>query len=337
MDLVITTFGTYLHRQGEMFVMKVKDQKKEISSRKVRSIAITTGASLSTDAIQLAIEKNIDIIFLDEVGHPYGRVWHGRPGSTTAIRRKQLRLTDTEKGLQLALGWLLRKFDNQIEFLREARQRRTRLSAMLTEKIDALLDLRQPLANLNGELDTVRGTIMGLEGRAGRTYWEAVNLLLPENFQFEARSRNPARDEFNCLLNYSYGVLYGTVERACILAGIDPYVGFIHTDHYQKKSLVFDLIECYRTWADETVVGLFTARKVKQDMFDKLENGLILNKVGKVVLMEQFGAYLDEGIRYRNRNIKRRDTVQLDCHRLANEWIGRISDEDDRNIGVDSV
>ena len=337
MDLVITTFGTYLHRQGEMFVMKVKDQKKEISSRKVRSIAITTGASLSTDAIQLAIEKNIDIIFLDEVGHPYGRVWHGRPGSTTAIRREQLRLADTEKGLQLALSWLLRKFDNQIEFLREARQRRTRLSAMLTEKIDALLDLRQPLANLNGELDTVRGTIMGLEGRAGRTYWEAVNLLLPENFQFEARSRNPARDEFNCLLNYSYGVLYGTVERACILAGIDPYVGFIHTDHYQKKSLVFDLIECYRTWADETVVGLFAARKVKQDMFDKLENGLILNKAGKVILMEQFGTYLDEGIRYRNRNIKQRDTVQLDCHRLANEWIGRISDEDDRNIGVDSV
>ena len=87
MDLVITTFGTYLHRQGEMFVVKVKEQKQEVSSRKVRSIAITTGASLSTDAIQLAIEKNIDIVFLDEVGHPYGRVWHGRPGSTTAIRR----------------------------------------------------------------------------------------------------------------------------------------------------------------------------------------------------------------------------------------------------------
>lgn len=178
---------------------------------------------------------------------------------------------------------------------------------------------------------------MGFEGRAGRTYWEAVNLLLPENFQFEARSRNPAKDEFNCLLNYSYGVLYGTVERACILAGLDPYVGFIHTDHYQKKSLVFDLIECYRVWADETVVGLFAARKVKQDLFDKLQNGLLLNKAGKAVLMEQFGAYLDEGIRYRNRNIKRRDTVQLDCHRLANEWIGRTGDENDRDAGMDSV
>lgn len=337
MELILTTYGTYLHRQGEMFVVKVKEQKQEVSSRKVRSILITTGASLSTDAIQLAMEKNIDIIFLDAVGEPYGRVWHGRPGSTTAIRREQLRIADTEKGMRLALGWLLRKIDHQIDFLREARQRRSRLSAELTEKINSLLELRQSLNGLSGDLDTVRGSIMGFEGRAGRTYWEAINLLLPENFQFAARSRNPAQDEFNCLLNYSYGVLYSVVERACILAGLDPYVGFIHTDHYQKKSLVFDLIECYRVWADETVVGLFAARKVKQDLFDRLKNGFTLNKEGKKVLMEQFGAYLDEGIRYRNRNIKRRDTVQLDCHRLANDWIGRETDEDDRDAGVDSL
>lgn len=329
MDLVLTTFGTYLHRQGEMFVVKVREQKQEVSARKVRSIVITTGASLSTDAIQLAVEKNIDIVFLDPMGQPYGRVWHGRPGSTIEIRREQLRLADTERGLRMALGWMLRKLDNQIEFLRGARQRRTRLSAPLTEKIDALRALHTALAQVSGELDAVRGTIMGLEGRAGRTYWEAVNLLLPDRFRFAARSRNPAKDEFNCLLNYAYGVLYGTVERACVLAGLDPYVGFIHTDHYQKRSLVFDLIECYRIWADDTVVGLFAARKVKQDMFDTLHKGFVLNKQGKAVLMERFGDHLEETIRYRNRNIKRRDTVQLDCHRLANDWIGRTGSEDD--------
>lgn len=337
MDLILTTFGTYLHRQGEMFVINIKDQKQEVSARKVRSILITTGASLSTDAIQLAVEKNIDIVFLDTFGQPYGRVWHGRPGSTTAIRREQLRLADSEAGLRLALGWMLRKLDNQVEFLREARQKRSRLSAALTDKINGLLELRQSLDALQGDLDSARGTLMGFEGRAGRTYWEAINLLLPENFQFATRSRNPAKDEFNCLLNYAYGVLYGTVERACILAGLDPYLGFVHTDHYQKKSLVFDLIECYRIWADETVVGLFAARKIKPELFDPLQNGLILNKQGKAVLMERFGAYLDESIRYRNRNIKRRDSVQLDCHRMANDWIGRMTDENDGDSGVDHL
>lgn len=320
-NLVLTTFGTYLHRRGEMFLIKVKEERKEVSARKVRSILITTGASLSTDAIELALQKNIDVIFLDKFGAPLGRVWHGRPGSTTAIRRAQLRLADTEEGLRLALGWILRKTGNQIEFLKEARKKRTRLSAELTLGIDALLRLCQRLEAVEGALDAVRGNIMNLEAQAGRIYWETINQLLPENFRFQARSRNPAQDEFNCLLNYAYGVLYGTVERACVLAGLDPYVGFIHTDHYNKVSLVFDLIECYRIWADETVVGLFAARKVKTDMFDKLQNGLTLNKQGKVVLMERFEACMDESIRHRNRNVKRRDVMQLDCHQLANSWI----------------
>src|SRR5699024_8907539 len=183
-------------------------------------------------------------------GAPLGRIWHGRPGSTTAIRRAQLRLADTEKGLDLALGWIARKLDNQIEFLKEARKKRTRLSAQITAKIEALLELCQRLKAIEGDLNTVRSNILNLEAQAGRVYWETINQLLPEQFRFQARSRNPAQDEFNCLLNYAYGVLYGTVERACVLAGLDPYVGFIHTDHYNKVSLVFDLIECYRIWAD---------------------------------------------------------------------------------------
>lgn len=104
---------------------------------------------------------------------------------------------------------------------------------------------------------------MGFEGSAGRIYFDALNYVMPERFKFDGRSRNPAKDEFNALLNYGYGVLYSLVEKACIIAGLDPYIGFLHTDNYNKKSLVFDLIEMFRIFADETVVYLFSGRKVK--------------------------------------------------------------------------
>ena len=134
-------------------------------------------------------------------------------------------------------------------------------------------------------------------------------------------SRNPAKDEFNTLLNYSYGVLYSRVEKACIIAGLDPYVGIIHTDHYNKKSLVFDLIENFRIWADETVINLFAARDVKQEHFDRLENGLTLNKEGKALLIEALSKFLDESVRYSGRNIKRGDVIQFECHKIANQLI----------------
>lgn len=144
---------------------------------------------------------------------------------------------------------------------------------------------------------------------------------MPDRFKFAERSRNPAKDEFNCLLNYAYGVLYSLVERACVLAGLDPYVGFIHTDHYAKTSLVFDIIEAYRIWAEETVVNLFARKKVTQKLFDKLYNGLTLNKEGKAILMGEFNKFMDQSIRYGGRNIKRRDVVQFDCHKFANTLI----------------
>jgi CRISPR-associated protein Cas1 len=163
---------------------------------------------------------------------------------------------------------------------------------------------------------------MGIEGSGGRIYFEALSSLMPDRFQFKGRSRNPAKDEFNALLNYSYGVLYSRVEKACIVAGLDPYVGFIHTDHYNKKSMVFDLIENYRIWGDETVVNLFASRKVKAEHFDTIPNGFTLNKDGKAVLLTAFNEFLDESIRYRGRNIKRDNIIQFDCHRIANQLIG---------------
>ena len=322
MDLFLNTFGTYLHCSGELFIIKVPEQEKqEMSSRKVRSIFISTSASLSTDAIQLAVEKNIDIVFLDKYGDPYGRIWHGKPGSTTAIHRQQLRIADTEAGFQLALSWVVKKIDHQMDYLSSTRQKRPHLSTPLTEKIETLDKLKTQLMALSGTLDEKRDTVFGLEGKAGAIYWQAVNLLLPERYQFKERSRNPAKDEFNCLLNYAYGVLYSVVERACTLTGLDPFIGFIHTDNYNKTSLVFDLIECYRIWADETVIGLFASRQVKQSLFDKLHNGFMLNKDGQAVLMQPFEEFLKEQIRYRNRNIQRRETVQLDCHAIAQQFL----------------
>ena len=321
MQLIINTYGTYLHVKDDLFEIRVDGEKKQVSPKKVRSILITTGAALSSDAVKLAVEHNIDILFLNKYGKPYGRVWHDKLGSTARIRREQLKLSETKAGTDIGKNFIIQKFENQIRFLEELRDRRTRLSAEITSARDTIKNALSEMKNVGGKPDDVRGTIMGIEGSAGRAYWKTISLCVPERYRFNGRSRNPAQDEFNCLLNYAYGVLYGEVERACILAGIDPYVGFIHTDHYAKTSMVFDVIEGYRIFAEETVLNLFSRKQVKKSLFDELRNGYTLNKAGKIVLMTEYNEFLDDTILYRGRKIKRRDTIQFDLHQLANSWI----------------
>lgn len=321
MQLVINSRGSYLKKQQNCFLVKNEDKVFEVSANKVESILITTSATITTDAIKFAVENNIDIVFLDHFGDPYGRVWHSKLGSTVLIRRKQLEIADKEKGFELARGWIEIKVNNQIDFIKDLKKNRSEKRNELEEYITNIEAMKDKLLELDGVLDDARGTIMGIEGMSSRYYFNSLSYIMPEKWKFEGRSRNPAVDEFNCLLNYGYGVLYSMVEKACILSGLDPYVGFIHTDNYNKKSLVFDLIEMYRIHVDRTVVNLFSKRKIKEDYFNSIPNGLSLNKEGKAVLIQALNEVLDQSISYHGRNIKIRNTIQSDCHKIANSLI----------------
>ncbi|MGB3907324.1 MAG: CRISPR-associated endonuclease Cas1, partial [Methanomethylovorans sp.] len=303
------------------FLIKNEDKVFEISADKVESILITTSATITTDAIKFAVENNIDIVFLDYFGDPYGRVWHSKLGSTTLIRRRQLEVAEQKKGFEMARGWIETKINNQIDFLKDLKKNRPEQRAELDEYIGNIENMKLQLLELHGTLDEKRGSIMGIEGMASRYYFDALSFIMPEKWKFEGRSRNPAVDGFNCLLNYGYGVLYSMVEKACIISGLDPYVGFMHTDNYNKKSLVFDLIEMYRIHADRTVVNLFSKRQVKEEYFDSIPNGLSLNKDGKAVLIRSLNETLDQSMNHNGRNVKVRNILELDCHRIANSLI----------------
>lgn len=321
MQLVVNSRGSYLRKKNNCFLIKNDDKVFEISVKKIESILITTSAYLSTDAVKFAMDNNIDIIFLDYFGNPYGRVWHSRLGSTTLIRRKQLEYSTGDIGLDLAKEWIICKTDNQIEFLKNLKNSRHRKENILKTYIDSIENKKVILLKIKGALEEKRNSIMAVEGMVAKEYFEALSYIIPERFKFKGRSRNPAKDEFNCLLNYGYGVLYSMVEKGCILAGLDPYLGFIHADNYNKKSLVFDLIEMFRILVDKTVIYLFSKRKVKKECFDQIKNGLSLNKEGKAVLIAALNETLEKKVRYRGRNIKNRNIIQFECHRIANNLL----------------
>jgi CRISP-associated protein Cas1 len=321
MQLVINTYGSYLRKNGNCFLIKKEDKSFEVAVNKVNSILITTAAYITTDAIKLAIDNNIDIVFLDSHGEPYGRIWHPKLGSTTLIRRRQLEIYDQDEGLNLAKDWGLQKLDNQIELLSRLKKTREEKRRELEQYIAEIEGFRGRMQSLKGTVEGTRQDMLGLEGMASRIYFEAISSIMPEKYRFEGRSRNPAKDEFNAMLNYGYGVLYSLVEKACIIAGLDPYVGFLHTDSYNKKSLVFDIIECFRFYVDEIVVFLFSKRMVKDEFFEPLEQGIGLSKDGKATLIDALNKSFEEPVKYRGRNIKKRNTIQYECHRIANKLI----------------
>ncbi|MBF0378417.1 MAG: CRISPR-associated endonuclease Cas1 [Desulfamplus sp.] len=290
MQIIINTPGTMLKQKDECFRLQNEDKILDIAASHVESIVLSNKAMLTTQSIILALENNIDIIFLDGYGDPAGRVWFSKMGSTALIRRKQLEASECTIGTNLVLMLVKQKLTNQMEFLKKLKYSRPAKHELFDSSIETIQNLINSLDSsdyINSNINELRNQLLGIEGSASRAYFQCISKVMPEKYQFDGRSRRPAKDPFNAVLNYCYGVLYSRVEKACILAGLDPFVGFMHTDNYNKKSLVFDLIEPFRIFAEQISVYLFTGKKARDEFFDVQTNSTSLNQKGKPFVIDE--------------------------------------------------
>lgn len=335
MQLHLNTYGAYLHVKDQLFEVKMtvdgKTEKHHVAAHKVKSIWMAKSTALSTDAVHLAIKNNIDIVFLEYDGFPIGRVWHTKLGSTTLIRKKQLEASLDQRSLTYTQDWLGRKLLNQANLLRSLKKHRPQHQSYIDQQAERVDFFKQKIETAEGNhIKEVADQIRAWEGNAGKVYLETLSGVLPRHYQFKGRSFRPAVDPFNAFLNYAYGMLYSKVEKTLILAGLDPFVGFLHRDDYNYKSLVYDFIEPYRVFAEKVVFSLFSGKKVRQDHYDEITGGVKMNKAGKVLLVEAFNYYFEEErVRYLGKNRLRINIIQTDAHRLANELIGKNSSPDD--------
>ena len=271
MDIYLQTFGSRLRVKDGLFEMTVPDISgnnhhlvEQFAAHEVKSILLQKGTSVSADALLLGIEKSVDILVLDHFGHPQGRMWTTRPSSTLNIWKNQIALAHTPAGLRIAKGWIEEKLRGRLEHLRKMKGYRSETKVKIITQAEApIVEILSKLSRLVvHDFDTSAAKIRALEGAAGRHYFATLSALMPDEYQFEGRSTRPADDAFNAFLNYGYGMLYTKVERALMLAGLHPHIGFMHADGYQRINLVYDFIEQFRVWIDKTVFKLFTRKQV---------------------------------------------------------------------------
>lgn len=319
MELVLNTFGTSLNRDNEGFVVTHKDGRQRIPVAGIKSIQISRGAQITSDAVMLAIEHEIEVLFMDKSGMPIGRIWSPRYGSVSTIRKGQLNFTFSNDALQWIKEIIRRKIENQQALLLMMRTNNVAINRKREKNIARLEDYRTKITSLNGEIvSDVAAQLRGWEGVASKIYFETLNDLIPEEYRFEMRTQHPAMDVVNAFLNYGYGVLYGKIEGALIKAGIDPYIGILHRDDYNRPVLVYDVIELYRIWVDYVVYSLVVQQVVTDEYYSVREDGSYwLESLGRRVLIQSLNDYLDEIITVKGVNRSRLTQIQLYAQDLA--------------------
>ena len=322
MELVLNTYGTCLNRDNQGFVITNADGRQRIPAEGIKTIHIGRGAQITSDAVLLAIEREIEILFVDKSGKVFGRIWSPKYGSVSTIRKGQLNFSLSHEALEWIKEVLRQKIENQQALLLMMETDDTVLKNKVATAIRRLEDYRTKVGGISGEVvSDVSATLRGWEGVASKIYVEVLSLFLPEKYRFDTRSQHPAMDIANALLNYGYGMLYGKIEGALIKAGIDPYIGVLHRDDYNRPVLVYDVIELYRVWIDYVVFTLLMQDTVTDEYYSVRPDGSYwLEALGRRVLIQSVNDYMDEVVEMGSLKRSRQHQIFLYAQKLAQQF-----------------
>lgn len=138
MIVEISTHGSSLKRDHDCFIIQNINEKTEIPAEKIDAINITANVLISTQAIRLCIEKNIQLVISDYYGRPFSRLWSSTPGRSTELRRKQYLNQNTNFALKFSKEIVTIKLTRQKHYLTYLKNNRKNPSNELINAIYTL-------------------------------------------------------------------------------------------------------------------------------------------------------------------------------------------------------
>lgn len=276
--LYITSSDRYLSLDGENVVIN-KDNEVigRVPLHNLDSI-VTLGYTGASPALMGKCgEMGIDISFLSMSGKFLART-SGAVSGNVLLRRQQYRIADdSEISLCIAQKIIAGKiFNGKWVIERTIRDHPLRID---TEKFKQKSQLLSESIKRSLNCKTA-DQLRGIEGEAAQVYFSVFDDMIlqqKDDFKFDSRNRRPPTDSVNAMLSFSYTLAAGMCTSALEAVGLDPYVGFMHTDRPGRRSLSLDLIEEFRAlMCDRFVLSLINKKMISDKDFVKRENSAVM-------------------------------------------------------------
>jgi len=276
--IYVTSEDAWLRKDGANLVVEVDGAERGRAPLHMLDGVVSFGRAGASPALLAACaEAGITVSHLQPNGRFLARVEGVRTGNVL-LRRTQYRVADDPvRKLVIVRGIVAAKIANQRAVVRRAlrdhgpstdepnREALVQAEARLTDVARRTL--------IAAEIDVLRG----LEGEAALAYFGVFDTLIrPEEpaFRFRGRSRRPPLDRINALLSFLYAMLGHDCRSALEAHGLDPQVGFLHTDRPGRAGLALDLMEELRpVLADRLALSLVNRRQLAADDFMVEEAG----------------------------------------------------------------
>lgn len=315
MQLYIDTPRTSIAVRNNAFNITNTLKSRIISPKKITSIGITSNATINASAIKLAANNEIPIYYYNHTGGLIALLQGPSYLKHSILRLQQLSFMNATSGIQWAKAQLVFKTNLQLQTLMRLEKENYLIRDDLLGVIKNIKIHQKTLCEANVTDPKIANTLMGIESVMARYYFKGINLVIPENYRFNKRSRQPAEDYFNAALNYLYGMTYSYITKALQAAGLDTFVGALHKTPF-KETLVYDAIEPFRPVIDRLLINLCIKNELLPLHFKQVANGYWLSKEGKKLIIPAFADYLESKIKLENNMASIQNHMYLQARQL---------------------
>ncbi|HOR26080.1 MAG TPA: CRISPR-associated endonuclease Cas1 [Opitutaceae bacterium] len=285
--LVVQTAGAQIGQRGGEFTVSLKTETiRKLPVHQLRAIYVFGAVQLTAQAVQTALEEEIDVAYFSPSGRFLGLL-RGLPASGIDARLGQYRhFGETFFRLHLAREVIRAKIHNQRVML----MRNGEVPDIVLSQLARIRDSTAEASSLS--------ELLGIEGTAANLYFQQFASMLKTGeswkFDFAGRNRRPPRDPINALLSLGYSVLAKEIAGVCHAVGLDPFYGFMHQPRYGRPALALDLMEEFRPLvADSVAISLVNRGEIDEGDFVRASTGTALNERGRRRFWEAWFRRLD--------------------------------------------
>ena len=277
-SLYVTSEKSYLSLDGENIVMyEDNTELGRLPLHNLEGIVCFGYRGTSPALMGACAERNISLCYMTPQGKFLARV-SGRVRGNVILREQQYASSKDEIiSLEIAQNCILGKVYNA-RWVLERALRDHPMQIDVDRVKTASGQLKDSLGRIRNSQS--KDQLRGYEGEAASIYFGVFDELIlkqKKDFVFAGRNKRPPLDNVNAMLSFVYTLLTNTITSALECVGLDPCVGYLHTERPGRVSLSLDLVEELRAvMADRFVLSLINKKIVTEKNFTKKENGAVL-------------------------------------------------------------
>lgn len=249
---------------GMVAVMEDRKIVDRWPASEVERVVVVGNAQVTTQAMTLLLGQGASVALLSPSGRLRGHIIPPESGNVFVRLAQHERYRDPDFRLAVSRALVLAK----IRAGREQLLRFRRNHPASGETLERAAAQMARAATQAASVDSV-DVLRGVEGAAAASYFTGFDAMVRAPFRFERRSKHPAHNAVNALLNLWYTLLASEVAGQLEAAGFDPRVGLLHGLRYGRSSLALDVMEPHRTpVVDRLVLSSINRRMLSPEDFE---------------------------------------------------------------------